>query len=405
MNKTEKIIAIVCTIIILIIGYIIFNSDTKTNNQVLNIDKNENSTLNINNSSNNSYYTEDFSEENVDNQDESSVSNQQKENDELHVVSVYEASSDSHRTPSEINVTVTVKKPITLLLNSYEPIIWNINLEDGAKINQIYLSSHYDSEVNIHQEDVFITKQKYVELTEANFDKVQEIIQLTPKTYQYEYQQRYFLVDGKRGLKYNKMPTHLQTNEDVKLQCEEYSCKIYNDTQVGYSNSGASSMAVTNRYYKKGSGKYYFEAELIVPKLNNKIVKQKLGKIEKIYDTPYVNIGILSAWSKEEHCSFHSPNSNGRCYSYSPISWCEQLLPNKNGKIIVGIAVDFDRGTMYAKKNFESDWETYSFKNDGREYTAAFEIASDLRWNVNLGDKKFSYKPPKGFKPYNSPLK
>lgn len=340
---------------------------------------------------------------------------------ELHVVSVYEGKdrnsfSENYQEHQKrpVGVRVETTEPVTLILDSYEPVEWNIIMGKGAKINRIYLSSYSDSNVNVANKNITVEKtSNYIGLTESNFYKVKELFGHSPKTYQYKYSHDYFFIDGLKGSKYNVMPTHLQTNESVRLQCSHTDdCTLFDkNLSVGVSKYGASSTAISNKYYKKGSGQYYFEAELIVPNINlNKIKKLKEynnthedKKEIIIYDTPYINVGILSNLKEPEDCSFHAPQDEGRCFAYSAFGWCEQLLPNDDdGKFVVGIAVDFDKGVMLVKKNNESEWLPFSFRNDGREYTAAVEIADKMKWKMNFGQEKFKYEPPKNFKPYGN---
>lgn len=316
---------------------------------------------------------------------------------ELHVISVYESDYEDENTseqydhnPKEIKVNITVKTPITLILDSYEPVIWNLSVENGTKINHIYLSSYYDSKIKVLDKSIPITKtQEHIGLTEANFYRVEELTGKAPKTYQYEYSQNYFLIDGQKGSEYNIFPSHINTNEKVRLQCREDECRLYSDVEVGYNNFGADSNAISNRYYKKGSGKYYFEAELIDLFLTR--------------ENESYNVGILFAKDRS-YCTFFHPSDDGRCLAYSAIGFNEKLFANGDGKITIGIAIDFDKGKMYYKKNEKTDWEVTRFRNDGREYTAAFGISGKLRWKVNFGEQEFKYKPPKEFKPYNSPI-
>jgi hypothetical protein len=71
-------------------------------------------------------------------------------NSQIEGVGVYESSrgnTNSHQA-GVINITVKkTKKPITLVLCSYEPIIWKISKEPGAIITTILVSGYYEQKV------------------------------------------------------------------------------------------------------------------------------------------------------------------------------------------------------------------------------------------------------------------
>ncbi len=65
---------------------------------------------------------------------------------ELHVVGVYEASSDHsfcHSTTGAVSVTVkNTGKPVILAVSSYEPVTWNIKLEPGAQLERVIVGGY-----------------------------------------------------------------------------------------------------------------------------------------------------------------------------------------------------------------------------------------------------------------------
>jgi hypothetical protein len=71
---------------------------------------------------------------------------------ELHVVGVYEGSSDhggcySTRAPVSVRVRNT-GKPIILALSAYEPVLWNISLDEGAQVKEIILGGYHSQNIN-----------------------------------------------------------------------------------------------------------------------------------------------------------------------------------------------------------------------------------------------------------------
>ncbi|MGM9993614.1 MAG: WG repeat-containing protein [Candidatus Avigastranaerophilus sp.] len=315
---------------------------------------------------------------------------------DLHVVSVYEGMQDyspnmglEQHKPVKITVKVEIKnKPITLLLASYDSVLWKIERSSGVQIKKIYFTGYYDSDVKAPKNIKIEKLEKRAYYTEATQHKIKDILDKEPASLQYKYRNDYFLVDGVEGVnKQKNFPSHESTDAQVKFVCKyTHDCVVSKDgLEVGYSNVGASSTAFTNKYYNKG--KYYFEAQLIA--------------LEK--DLSWNNVGIISNDPKR-HCMFHHFDEEDSCYPYGFIGR-EKLKDND----IVGFAADFDNGKIYVSLNGvwndesmpEKEKTTYFFKNDGREYSAAVEAGRGVKWKVNFGAKKFKYKLPKGFKPYD----
>jgi len=308
---------------------------------------------------------------------------------ELHCASVYEGNyASAGGQPGPVTVRVTVKTPITLYLSSYEAVTWNVIAEKGAKINKIYYSSYNESTVKAPRGTKIekINAGDYFEKTA--FKQLLSITDKPPVTFQSKYSIRgadEFLIDGKDGADYNVYPKHPVNNGAVSLKCDIGNCS---DLTVSYGNAGAGTTASADKYYNKG--KYYFEAEFIAP---------------KVYDTPWINIGLLSDYNRSHHCSFNDPSDSGECLHVSIMGWSENSL--KNGDI-VGIAADFDEGKLYGFVNgkpkngiIEKKKTIYLFEPGEREYTAGLEVSRDIKWKVNFGAQKFKYKIPDGFKPYD----
>lgn len=71
---------------------------------------------------------------------------------DVRAVGVYESAEGSHgigkaRTPGAVRVFVArSKRPVVLVLSSYEPVNWVLQLQDGAKVSNVLLSSYYGSQ-------------------------------------------------------------------------------------------------------------------------------------------------------------------------------------------------------------------------------------------------------------------
>ena len=67
---------------------------------------------------------------------------------EVHVVGVYEAASSRNHTnaPAKVRVTYT-GGPIVLVLTSYEPVAWDVELADGVQVQTAIVCGYYRQEV------------------------------------------------------------------------------------------------------------------------------------------------------------------------------------------------------------------------------------------------------------------
>ncbi|MFH1871963.1 MAG: hypothetical protein ABIK82_09280 [Pseudomonadota bacterium] len=87
----------------------------------------------------------------------------------LHGIGVYEGSYPSgvlhsygYHPDGSIDVSVHTKgRPVILALSSYEPVVWNIKLDDGVVIKEIILSGHHPSKVVGVESNVRITRQGF----------------------------------------------------------------------------------------------------------------------------------------------------------------------------------------------------------------------------------------------------
>ncbi|MEB3343630.1 hypothetical protein [Okeania sp.] len=84
--------------------------------------------------------------------DFSSFFNTPKRNKELHLIGVYEASSDHkgrYHPTGIINVSIERQnQPIILALSSYEPVDWNLSLGKDVKIEKIIINGYHDQKIS-----------------------------------------------------------------------------------------------------------------------------------------------------------------------------------------------------------------------------------------------------------------
>lgn len=317
---------------------------------------------------------------------------------ELHSVSVYqghynETPGFSEHKTGTVWVDVGIEdRPVTLVLTSYESVIWKIKASSKTNIKKIYFSGYEDSDVDTSGKKIDIEKlNKRIYFSESTYSKINKIFDKAPVTMQYKYENDYFIVNGKEGKNYKVFPSPKSTDKEVYFICKyTYDCKLSPDgLTVGYGNVGASSVSLTNKYYNKG--KYYFEAEFLANNANK---------------STFSNIGIISPNKDYNYCSFiSSMDEDEECMQYGVFSFSNKKLKNKD---IIGYAVDFDEGKIYISQNGEwvtglpdKNKTTYTFQNDGRYYSAAVEVSEGSQWKVNFGASKFRYSVPSGFKPYD----
>ncbi len=307
------------------------------------------------------------------NQTEPLENPQFKEEGDLHVIAVYEG--NKHKMGEVIvNVEIT-EKPIILLLTSYEGVLWKVNIPSRAKVNKIYYSSYYDSKVTTNKKIPIEKTNKEMILKEFDFNKVKEYTGKESSSFQYKYDNGTFWIDGKSGTKSMYFKNTSTTNSVYLVRYNKNDYYISADgLEIKHKNSGASSFANANKFYKKGDGKYYFEAAF----------KNSETKIPT-----FSNVGIVSYLKEDTYCDFNGSDED-YCYSYGAIKKFPDKKSNRN--FVVGFAVDFDKGKYYV--SFDGkwiDWEnnevflsktnningyfeknimpTGTFFNDGNEYT------------------------------------
>ncbi len=323
---------------------------------------------------------------------------------DLHVVCVYEG--DKHKNGKVvINVEIT-DKPISLLLTSYEGVEWKINLKNGAKVKKIYYSGYYDQKISCNKKVESEKLDERIHLDEFDFDKVEALSGKAPSTYQYKYSGDSFFVDGKSGSKMTFFK-HPSTNKKVLFERNDLTRKSISSDgmSLSYEKSGAYSFAMANKFYRKGDGKYYFEA-----KFTNK---------NSEFPT-FSNVGVVSILNEFTYCDLD--NSEGGCLAYPVLNNFDENLPSN---FVVGIAIDLDNGKLYSSMN--GKWLDFDEKfvalskinnkngffeknirptkiifNKGNDYTPAAQVSDRGKWTMNFGASKFKYPVPEGFKPYDT---
>lgn len=311
---------------------------------------------------------------------------------DLHVVSVYQGHYDKEREFAEHStgkVRVRVEKtntPITLLLTSSESVIWDIKTIPGVNIKKIYFGGYYDGDVIVKSKKIPIEKLNSREyFKDSNSRKIKDYFEKEPTSFQYKDQSDYFLVDGNNGTRYKEFPKHESTKEAVRFVSEFFfRSNVSSDGLEVFDVSHT--VFSTNKYFNKG--KYYFELTL---------------KSSKPQSKKHINAGIISEYEYIYECTLWDVTDE--CYAYDILSSIDADFRNND---ILGIAVDFDDGNLYLSRNGkwilgnpETKAGAYKFENDGREYTAAVSTWESWFWKANFGSKKFKYKIPKGYRPYD----
>lgn len=84
---------------------------------------------------------------------------------ELLIIGVYETRSDHSfgyhpQGAANVNILNQGSSPLTLVLSSYEPTLWNLNIETGVNINEIILNGYHDQDVT-GASGITITERSY----------------------------------------------------------------------------------------------------------------------------------------------------------------------------------------------------------------------------------------------------
>lgn len=88
-----------------------------------------------------------------------------KDGIEMYAIGIYEGPIHRGKDPSANKVDVLVYKsdrPIVLALLNYEPVVWNIKMDKGAKVSEIILSASEDTQLaGIRNKGIKISRQKF----------------------------------------------------------------------------------------------------------------------------------------------------------------------------------------------------------------------------------------------------
>jgi len=125
---------------------------------------------------------------------------------EVHVIGVYEGSyppnaGHGSSRPYQIEISVKERKrPVVLVLMSYEPVEWRFTLDEGAQVREVILSSVHPSrvtglnpEVPILRESIGLTYKR-----DATYERIRkqlfERYGTEPSSFQYGYKGREFSI-------------------------------------------------------------------------------------------------------------------------------------------------------------------------------------------------------------------
>lgn len=318
----------------------------------------------------------------------------------LHVVSVYQGTNENRDQPSRIPVKVTdTEKPVQLLFLSYEPVIWQLHVDDGVVVERVYTRGYYSTEVTGLDDSVELielTREAARDLGYEGLDKksafikqitvIEKTLGIRPSTIQGKYEGLSFLVDGEKTINYRNSVLNRPPEKDVRLVGEgNVSGK---GTILRYGQVGANSSAMANVIYN--GGKWYFEA-IINPEKSQESHKM----------SSYTNVGLFIP--DGDHHSF--------ALSDNAIGIPRDIRRNMAPGCTVGVAADLDEKMIYFSINGE--WLAGSPENgDGielrekQDYTAGASVSSDSN-NVtdvvvmNFGVQPFKYPIPDGFLSYD----
>jgi hypothetical protein len=125
---------------------------------------------------------------------------------EVHVIGVYEGSyppnaGHGSSRPYQIDISVKERKrPVVLVLMSYEPVEWRFTLDEGAQVREVILSSVHpsrvtglDPEVPILRESIGLAYKR-----DATYERIRkqlfERYGTEPSSFQYGYKGREFSI-------------------------------------------------------------------------------------------------------------------------------------------------------------------------------------------------------------------
>ena len=328
--------------------------------------------------------------------------------DRLHVISVHKGRNSRQDQISRIPVTVLNRsKPVILLLNSQEPVLWQVQTKPGVILKAVYVLGRSPSDVVgvddstlrfllTKDEEQYLkpwvvdNKDDFLEMIEG----VEKITGSRPATIQSNYAGSHFTVDGIETIDFYHPVLKYPPNKAIILKSGEGGdARISGEGLIcDYGRSGAFSTAVANTAYN--AGKWYFEAVVNPNSADNQ-------------PDIYTNVGMLSP--HEEHPSFSSSSGGGSGYSYGlPREFQRQLRAGD----VVSVAVNLDDHCIHFGMNGQwiegSPDILLSGKpiKDGRDYTAGVAVSADSDEGsdqivVNFGASPFIYQVPDGFLSYS----
>jgi len=305
----------------------------------------------------------------------------------FHVVSVYEGPNSQRDKASRIPVMVTDQSgPLQLLLISYLPVIWQLQLAPGVTIDSVLLSGPELSDVTGLPD---VTRQsrltgdparklRYMKLASkssllAMIESVEGVIRMKPSTIQAQYKGQTFTIDGETTVNFRNPVLNTPPASRVILVGDgSISAK---GTVCKYGKAGAFSSAEASVPYN--AGKWYFETRINPDdNANNPGV--------------YTNVGLEE--SAEESRSFHiMPSGN---------YWLKKNANTLQKGDVVGMAIDLDGNFLYFRINGQwlqgepGSGNGIALKPN-RDYRPAMTVSADSSEHsdivsVNFGEKPFS---------------
>jgi RNA polymerase sigma factor (sigma-70 family) len=131
---------------------------------------------------------------------------------DLHVVSIYQPGA-GNGSPVAVEVRSTTK-PIVLALVSYNSVLWNVKIANGARVKAVVVGGYYEQEFEGIPTDIPLVYRAYFPSQKQGYfyghewsapdcqgmvDKLNDMTGLLVSTFQGEYKGSSFVVDGTRG--------------------------------------------------------------------------------------------------------------------------------------------------------------------------------------------------------------
>jgi hypothetical protein len=333
---------------------------------------------------------------------------------DVHAIGIYEGARPgaASRRQGEhpegvVAVDVGVRGKATMLvLSSYEPIEWRVNVQAGARLEKVLAVGYYPQRVTItgasgvdvatRRRDVMVAagigdlgvpyKIEGNAAHDAN-EFVRALTGKSPATYQGQYRaDRFAITDATPRFKVPGATAPSPT--PVAAGAMRLNRGVWGGDPSSYRVSYAGSGAYTEAWAARGysAGRVYFEGTMAVT--------------QGVSSAPHANIGL--AETRGDNGIEQSPDRLASAMRHG-----EQVL-YKNGDVF-GIAADLSAGLAYVHVN--GTWITGApgspkglTLRKGREYVAYFYATGGggaTSWEVNLGAAPFRYVAPQGYLPYD----